>query len=78
MPEIADYGVRRELIRMRKSTSLTALNSFAFVLEYLLLTTDAMHLVADHCAQSRQEGRPTADPQELSSHAKESRYFVPT
>ena len=50
---------------MRKSTSLTALDNFAFVLEYLPLTTDAMRLAADLWAQSRQQGRPTADPKEL-------------
>jgi len=65
LPEIADYEVRRELVRMRKSTSLAALDDFAFVLEYLPLTTDTMRLAADLWAQSRQQGRPTADPKEL-------------
>jgi predicted nucleic acid-binding protein len=65
LPEVADYEVRRELIRMGKSASLAALDNFAFVLEYLPLTTGAMRLAADLWAQSRQQGRPTADPKEL-------------
>ncbi len=65
LPEVADYEVRRELVRLRKSTSLLALDNFARALEYVPLTTETMRLAADLWAQSRQQGRPTADPKEL-------------
>ena len=39
IPEIADYEVRRELIRAKKSKSIEQLNQLQSVLEYLPLTT---------------------------------------
>jgi predicted nucleic acid-binding protein len=60
LPEIADYEVRRELIRANKIKGLTHLDALAELLEYLPLTTAAMHQAALFWAQARQQGQPTA------------------
>jgi predicted nucleic acid-binding protein len=61
IPEIADYELRRELVRAGKSTSVTRLNGFKRTLGYLPLTTDTMLLAADLWAQTRRSGKQTAD-----------------
>lgn len=60
VPEIADYEVRRELIRLKKSKSLTRLDALAAATEYLPLSTSAMRRAAELWAQARQQGKPTA------------------
>lgn len=60
IPEIADYEVRRELLRANKVKGLVRLDNLANVLEYLPLTTVAMHQAAELWAQARQQGQPTA------------------
>ena len=60
VPEITDYEVRRELIRLRRPRAVARLDGLALQLEYLPLTTDAMHLAAELWAQARQQGQPTA------------------
>lgn len=63
IPEIADYEVRRELIRARKSRGLAHLDLLVNHLEYLPISTAAMHRAAKFWAQARQSGTPTApDP----------------
>lgn len=65
LPEIVDYELRRELIRLKATSSIARLNRLAIIVEYLSLTTVAMRLAADLWAQGRQSGQPTADPKEL-------------
>ena len=65
LPEIADYEVRRELVRLRKTASLATLDLYTRTLLYLPITTGTMRRAADLWAQVRQQGRPTADPKEL-------------
>jgi len=65
MPEIADYEVRRELLRANKTRGLARLDALADLLEYLPLTTAAMRQAAIFWAQARQQGRPTADDKAL-------------
>jgi predicted nucleic acid-binding protein len=60
VPEIADYEVRRELLRAGKSKGVAKLDALARALEYLPLTTAAMRQAALFWAQARQQGRPTA------------------
>jgi predicted nucleic acid-binding protein len=60
VPEIADYELRRELLRAGKSTSIARLDALANATEYLPLTTAAMHLAAKLWASARQQGKPTA------------------
>ena len=60
VPEIADYELRRELIRANKQQGLARLDGLAEILEYLPLTTVAMRKAAMLWAQARQQGQPTA------------------
>ena len=63
LPEIADYEVRRELIRINSQVALSNLDQLATQLEYLPLSTAAMRLAAELWAQARSAGQPTApDP----------------
>jgi len=63
--EIADYEVRRELIRADRPVGLARLNALKTTLPYLPLTTSIMLRAAELWAEARRRGRPTADPQAL-------------
>jgi len=65
LPEIADYEVRRELIRAGKDRGIRKLDLFKNVLTYRPLTTEVMLLAAQLWADSRRRGRPTAEPNAL-------------
>jgi predicted nucleic acid-binding protein len=65
VPEIADYEVRRELLRANKTRGLARLDALTSLLEYLPLTTAAMRQAAVFWAQAWQQGRPTADDKAL-------------
>jgi predicted nucleic acid-binding protein len=65
IPEIADYEVRRELIRAGKTRSIRQLDRLKTVLEYVPLTTEMILKAAELWAQVRQQGQPTADPNAL-------------
>lgn len=58
--EIADYEVRRELLRASKTKGVARLDDLEKVLEYLPITTTAMRQAAKLWAQARQQGQPTA------------------
>jgi predicted nucleic acid-binding protein len=58
--EIADYEVRRELLRARRARSVAALDSLTLWLDYLPLTTPIMRRAAELWALARQTGQPTA------------------
>jgi predicted nucleic acid-binding protein len=60
VPEITDYEVRRELLRLNATASISQLNKLILQLEYLPLNTPAMRLAAELWAQARQQGQPTA------------------
>jgi predicted nucleic acid-binding protein len=63
VPEITDYEIRRELLRIRSHAALNNLNGFGVRLDYLPLTTAAMRLAAELWAQARNSGQQTAsDP----------------
>jgi predicted nucleic acid-binding protein len=63
LPEITDYEVRRELLRIQSHSALANLDAFGAHLDYLPLTTDVMRLAAQLWAQTRNAGYPTAsDP----------------
>jgi hypothetical protein len=69
VPEVADYEVRRELIRAGKSAGIARLDIFntARADRYLPLTTPAMRLAASLWAQARTMGVPTADARALDA-----------
>ncbi|HIK12794.1 MAG TPA: nucleic acid-binding protein [Oscillatoriaceae cyanobacterium M33_DOE_052] len=69
LPEIADYEVRRELIRAGKTQGIKRLDALKSQLQsqklYFPITTATMLLAAQLWAQARQAGTPTADPKAL-------------
>jgi predicted nucleic acid-binding protein len=67
--EIADYEVRRELLRLGKSEAIRRLDAFNFgsADRYVPLTTAAMRVAAQLWARARGQGQPTADPKELDA-----------
>lgn len=67
VPEIADYEVRRELIRANKANGLRRLDALIAVVEYLPITTAAMREAAEYWASARQQGQPTASDQSLDA-----------
>jgi predicted nucleic acid-binding protein len=64
-PEIANYEVRRELIRANKTNGLKRLEQLQSVLIYLPITTQVILLAAQFWAEVRQTGKATADPKSL-------------
>lgn len=60
IPEIADYEVRRELLRANKIKGISRLDNLAKLTEYLPITTAVMRQAANLWAEARQQGRPTA------------------
>ncbi len=65
VPEIADYEVRRELLRVGATAGLRRLDQVRAGLEYAPITTDVMHKAAELWAMSRRAGRPTSAPDAL-------------
>lgn len=60
VPEITDYEVRRELLRLGKQSSIALLNRLHQDLEYLPISTWVMQRAAELWAFARQTGQPTA------------------
>ena len=69
VPEIADYELRRELMRARKSGSIGRLDTLVPPLEYLPLNTATMRQAAALWAHVRQRGRPTAGNESIDADA---------
>ena len=67
VPEIADYEVRRELIRAGKLRGLVKLDRSKVDFGYLPLTTAAMLLAAELWAESRRFGRPSSSDDSLDA-----------
>jgi predicted nucleic acid-binding protein len=65
LPEIIDYEVRRELLRVNKIKSIRRLDALKSELIYLPITTEVMLKAAEMWAQVRQQGKPTADNKAL-------------
>ena len=60
IPEIADYEVRRELLRAGRARSVTELDDLRTWLAELAITTPIMRRAAELWAFARQTGQPTA------------------
>lgn len=60
VPEIADYEVRRELLRAGRQRGLETLDALTRSLAFLPLDSLTMQLAAEYWARSRRHGRPTA------------------
>jgi hypothetical protein len=67
VPEIADFEVRRELLRINKRSGIRRLDAFktAMGVTYMPLTPRTMLRAAAFWAEARRRGRPTADPHAL-------------
>lgn len=63
--EIADYEVRRELLRAGKGNSVRRLDALIPTLTYLPLTTEMMRRAVELWALARNQGLPTAPPDAL-------------
>ncbi len=60
MPEIADYEVRRELLRADKTNGLARLDALKGMLVYAPITTPVMLKAAEFWAAARRAGRQSA------------------
>jgi predicted nucleic acid-binding protein len=69
VPEIADYELRRELIRAGKADGLRRLDIVKEALRFRPITTEAMLLAAQLWATARNEGLPTAPKEALDGDA---------
>jgi hypothetical protein len=67
VPEIADFEVRRELLRVGRIRSVRRLDALAGLVGYLPLTTATMRRAAQLWADARSRGRPTAHPHALDA-----------
>lgn len=65
VPEIADYELRRELLRAKKTAGLSRLDALVATTRYLPLTTSAMRKAAELWAEARNVGKPTASNKAL-------------
>lgn len=67
VPEIADYEVRRELLRTGASRSIARLDRLKDRFLHDPITTAIMHQAAEFWAQLRRDGKPTSDPHALDA-----------
>ena len=65
IPEIADYEVRRELLRAGLLRSLHRLDNLKQTLDYIPIRTDTILLAAELWAEAMRIGKPTADAKAL-------------
>ena len=59
--EIADYEVRRELLRANRVASVARLDTLGTVVGYLSVTRQVLLRAAELWAMARRQGRPIAD-----------------
>lgn len=67
IPEVADFEVRRELIRAGATEGVLRLDALAASYTYAPITTDAMRLAARLWAEARRRGRPGAHDRNLDA-----------
>jgi predicted nucleic acid-binding protein len=65
LPEIADYEIRRELLRGKKINGIKKLDELKSAIYYYPIDSEIMLTAAQLWAESRQRGMPTADASEL-------------
>src|SRR5579859_6816875 len=67
IPEIADYEVRRELLRANRFRGLERLDALKGILEYAPITTPVMLNAAEFWAAARNIGRQSASDASLDA-----------
>ena len=65
--EIADYEVRRELLRARKTKGLKRLDELRITLGFTPITSTVMIRAAEFWAEARHKGRPTSGDDSLDA-----------
>jgi hypothetical protein len=65
VPEIIDYEVRRELIRLGNQRALMRLNQLPSKLGFHKVSSDVLRRAAHFWAEARRSGKPTADRHSL-------------
>jgi predicted nucleic acid-binding protein len=61
LPEVADYEVRRELLRADKMLGVARLDALQQALTYLPISTPLMRMAAEFWASARKRGKKPAD-----------------
>jgi predicted nucleic acid-binding protein len=69
VPEVADYEVRRELLRARRAKGVKRLDDLKVALGFVPITSAAMLQAAQFWAEARRKGRPTAHHESLDADA---------
>jgi hypothetical protein len=67
IPEIADYEVRRELLRAGKGAGIGGLDALKSMLGYAPITTPVMLKAAEFWAAARKMGRQSANDASLDA-----------
>jgi hypothetical protein len=67
IPEIADYEVRRELMRAGRARGVGRLDYLKSSLGFLPITSSAMLQATEFWAEARRRGRPTAGDESLDA-----------
>ena len=67
IPEIADYEVRRELLRVGSTRGIVRLDELQTTLGFVPITSAAMRQASVFWADARRRGRPTADDLSLDA-----------
>jgi predicted nucleic acid-binding protein len=67
VPEIADYEVRRELLRAGRKQGVARLDELKTTLGFLPITSEAMLQAAAFWAEARRRGKPTASDESLDA-----------
>lgn len=60
IPEVIDYELRRELLRMGSTDAVTRLDQLATIFQYSVTTTSVWRRAANLWAVARRQGIPTA------------------
>jgi predicted nucleic acid-binding protein len=61
LPEVADYELRRELLRLDSKRSIHRLDELTREIQYVPMTTATWRSAAKLWAEQRRAGRPTGD-----------------
>lgn len=67
VPEIADYEIRRSLLKIDSVKAISRLDDLNSVLIYQPITTDSMREASKYWAKARKMGKPTADDKSLDA-----------
>ena len=67
IPEIADYEVRQDILRIGRTRGIYRLDRLNATLMYVPISTNVMLQAAQFWAEARRQGHPTAPDRELDA-----------